>query len=323
MPKTEWKLSIFRRPAMVQTKKNSEPIKTKTAPKTMTTTPTQQQQLPDLDNQSAIVSIRSFVSGDEDDSMMGFSLATEYEGDDEGRPRTDETPFSTPHRFKRMTKKELPESSPNLQNNPQLRWFVQASKKNTQESYFSSDSESNVTLEEVSNPLHNSITGVEVEDLFLDDDKEDDDDTEEDLYSSYKEDHSLKGGSVLSNVLLLIVATIPFFLVYQFYYSSLFSLSSRTTTQGKAMALMEAFSNDDTDIAIDATLPWNDHRKSRFRRMRKATSSASFSFYSCFVFSKRISCDVDAAFAIVFRIRRFVIAIYLLSSLTNFRSRRG
>jgi hypothetical protein len=134
MPKTEWKLSIFRRPAMVQTKKNSEPIKTKTAPKTMTTTPTQQQQLPDLDNESAIVSIRSFVSGDEDDSMMGFSLATEDEGDDEGRPRTDETPFSTPHRFKRMTKKELPESSPNLQNNPQLRWFVQASKKkNTRE----------------------------------------------------------------------------------------------------------------------------------------------------------------------------------------------
>ena len=170
----------------------------KEATKAEPAAPTQQQEKEPLqeeptdeEDESVLASIHSFETREDDDSMMGFSLATV-----EKPEKHDGSIVLTPPRPV-INEQQQEESSPDVQNNPQLRWFEQpqTAKHHSQESYFSSDSESYVTLDEVSNPLRNSETGAEVEqDLFLDDDNND---TDEDFYSSHKEDDdSLLGGSL-------------------------------------------------------------------------------------------------------------------------------
>jgi hypothetical protein len=82
--------------------------------------------------------------------------------------------------------------------NPQMKWFEQPSLRPTKsDDFISSDSESNLTLEELLDPLQNLMTVVEVEqDLFFDVNTS----TEDEEESSYTEDdESLKGmSSVMS-----------------------------------------------------------------------------------------------------------------------------
>jgi hypothetical protein len=176
------------------------------------------QQSKHKDDDSTFCTLKSVVSND-DDSMSGYSLATSgpYAAKPEaGKSNETEKPqMSTSSRSSRSslgllgpsTKTSDDRDSPdrNAQNNPQMRWFEQPRLEHKRsDGFISSDSESNLTLDEVANPLRNSFTGIEnKEDYIFDDDEDVDDMTEnsEDIYS-YKEDDSAKEeeSSVMSGI---------------------------------------------------------------------------------------------------------------------------
>jgi hypothetical protein len=148
------------------------------------------------DNDFDAMTIRTFGSNDED-SMAGYSLATA-----EGLAQAlVESSLLTPRKQQESSMETTTDGldSPKSpkKNNPQMKWFEQPSLRPTKsDDFISSDSESNLTLEELSNPLRNSITGVEIEqDLFLDDANTSTED---------EDDESLKGSSsVMSGIMSL------------------------------------------------------------------------------------------------------------------------
>jgi hypothetical protein len=170
------------------------------------------QQSKHKDDDSTFCTLKSVVSND-DDSMSGYSLATS--GPYAAKPEAEKSnpQMSTSTRGSRSslgllapsTKTLDDRDSPdrNAQNNPQMRWFEQPRLEHKRsDGFISSDSESNLTLDEVANPLRNSFTGIESkEDLFFDDEEEVDDMTEtsEDIYS-HKEGDSAKEESSLSGM---------------------------------------------------------------------------------------------------------------------------
>lgn len=150
----------------------------------------------DLDSTfDSVMDIRTVVSNEEE-SMAGFSLT------DGPEP---ETSVKNPAAPKRLldawaeNHSQKNRGSAELEDKTQLRWFYKGPKGQQQLS-----KQSETTLDMVSNPLRDSLTGLEKEtEVFMDDD---DDEIEvisrasEDYPSSYKEDDSIRDGSVLSEM---------------------------------------------------------------------------------------------------------------------------
>ncbi len=150
-----------------------------------------------------IIDLQSIVS-DPDESMAGYSLAT-----DVPEQQAHVTKPSTPPQLVDSTTKNRT-ASPAQHNNAQIRWFAKPKKRNqpsvsscSSASPISSTSSSpnRITLDAVSDPLRNSLTGEKTDtDVFMDDDDEEVEVVSR-ASSSYKEDDSLRGSSsVMSGI---------------------------------------------------------------------------------------------------------------------------
>ena len=142
------------------------------------------------------------IASNADESMAGFSLAT-----DGPEPEASAKKPMTPKRLlDSISKRTNGRASPELQNKAQMRWFHNERKVSSHRLAVlsSSKQQANLTLEKVSDPLRDSMTGADKDtEVFVDDDEDGVEvvsRTSEECPSSYKEDDSVRSGSVMSGL---------------------------------------------------------------------------------------------------------------------------